>query len=164
MRPGPVLAAALAALSSAPAAAQDGPLATYWENAGSLPPAHAVEFTATIAADGALALRVCRGYRTEGPSCADAAGTVSPAALAAILSAAEASGLARDPAEVLGDTEIPVGGATRGGAVVTGGKTVTLPAFPREADAPRVGAVLDAIAAAIPAALRAAAEARAVAP
>ena len=67
---------------------------------------------------------------------------------AAILAAARDSGLDHKPAAKM--TDIPVGGGSEGGAVWLDGRKVVLPAFPAEADAGRVRAVLSAITAAIP--------------
>ncbi|MCX7888514.1 MAG: hypothetical protein N2422_02145 [Rhodobacteraceae bacterium] len=139
-------------------------LATYSQSSGSLPPAHAWQLDVTIAQGGTLALRFCRGYRTEGPACHAATAVPDPGRVDAILRAARASGLAADPARRLEDAAIPVGGPTRQGTVRLDGAVLDLPAFPRPEDAPRVAAVLDAIAAAIPAALLAEAEAAARAP
>lgn len=140
------------------------PLATYWEQSGTVPPEYAWRLSVDIADDGALSLRYCRGYETEGPACWSAESALRPEALAAIEAAAAASGLAGNPAAELADSEIPVGGGARGGTVILDGQTLRLPPFPQHHDAARVETVLDAIAAAIPADLRAEAEAQAKAP
>ena len=137
-------------LLTAPAAmAQDSPvLAEYWTDSGSLPPEYAWETTVTILDDGALTLKHCKGYETEGPACKTRRATVPEDALAAIRTAAAESGLANKPAR---EAEFPmVGGGLTGGLVYVDGQKVKLLSQPAEADADRVGKVLAAIAAAIP--------------
>lgn len=135
-------------LSLGPAQAQDAPvLAEYWTNNGSLPPEYAWQTTVTIREDGELTLKHCKGYETD--RCKTRRATVPPEALAAIRTAATASGLADKPAR---DTEMPiVGGGLTGGVVYLEGRKVILLEQPAEPDVPRVDMVLDAIAAAIPA-------------
>jgi hypothetical protein len=155
----------LAVLMAIPAAAQDAmPLATYWENSGTLPPEFAWDLSVTILADGSLSLTYCRGYQTEGPACAVGRAHLTNGDVEAILTAARASGLAGRPAESLSDSEVPVGGGSRGGSVTLDGTAIGLPAFPREPDATRVAALLDAIAATVPPGLVADAERKAKAP
>lgn len=135
-------------LSLGPAQAQDAPvLAEYWTNNGSLPPEYAWQTTVTIREDGELTLKHCKGYETD--RCKTRRATAPPEALAAIRTAATASGLADKPAR---DTEMPiVGGGLTGGVVYLEGRKVILLEQPAEPDVPRVDMVLDAIAAAIPA-------------
>lgn len=142
--------ALLLALSAAPALAEDAPiLAKYWTNNGSLPPEYAWETDVTILEDGALTLKHCTGYETEGPACKTRRTKVAEDALDAIRTAARDSGLADNPAR---ETDTPmVGGGLTGGLVYLDGKEVKLLSQPTEADAKRVGMVLTAIASAIPA-------------
>ena len=142
-------AIALLLLTATAAIAQDAPvLAEYWTDSGSLPPEYAWETTVTILEDGALTLKHCKGYETEGPACKTRRAQVAEEALAAIRTAAVESGLADKPAR---ETEFPmVGGGLTGGLVYVDGQKVKLLSQPAEADADRVGKVLAAIAAAIP--------------
>ena len=131
-----------------PAQAQDI-LAEYWTDSGSLPPEYAWDTTVTILNDGLLTLKHCKGYETEGPACKTRRATVSEDALAAIRTAATASGLSRKPAR---ETDTPiVGGGLTGGRVFLDGVEIKLISQAIEADAARIGPVLRAIAAAIPA-------------
>lgn len=129
-------------------------LAEYWTDSGSLPPEYAWDTTVTILADGSLTLKYCTGYATEGPACKTRDAKVSADQLAAIRSAAQESGLAERPAKELADDMIPIGGGTTGGQVMLDGRKIELIAFPVEADAARVGPVLQAIRDAIPERLR----------
>lgn len=124
------------------------PLAEYWASSGSLPPEYAWSVDVSISADGALTLTHCKGYETEGPACRIRRAKLDQASREAILAAARDSGLDHKPAATM--TDIPVGGGSEGGAVWLDGRKVVLPAFPAEADAGRVRAVLSAITAAIP--------------
>ncbi|WP_146038114.1 hypothetical protein [Tabrizicola aquatica] len=143
------LAALLLTLAPAAQAQEATVLAEYWTNNGSLPPEYAWETSVSILADGKLTLTHCTGYETEGPACKTRRATVPTEALAAIITAAEASGLADKPAQ---ETETPmVGGSLSGGRVLLEQGEVTLLSQPAEADAARVGSVLTAIRAAIPA-------------
>lgn len=143
------LAALLLTLAPAAHAEEAHVLAEYWTNNGSLPPEYAWETSVTILADGKLTLTHCTGYETEGPACKTRRAKVSAEALAAITAAAEASGLAAKPAQ---ETDVPiVGGGLSGGRVLLDGGEVTLLSQPAEGDAARVGSVLTAIRAAIPA-------------
>jgi hypothetical protein len=130
-----------------PAAAQDM-LAEYWTNSGSLPPEYAWDVTVTIATDGALVLKHCTGYATEGPGCKTRKAKVSDADLQSIRDVALASGLAETPARKA--TDVPVGGGSSGGKVWLDGVEIPLPAFPATEDADRVASVRGAIRAAIP--------------
>ncbi|WP_374391298.1 hypothetical protein [Tabrizicola sp.] len=140
---------ALLLLTATAAIAQDAPvLAEYATDSGSLPPEYAWETSVTILADGRLTLKHCKGYETEGPACKTRRAKVSDEALAAILAAARDSDLAAHPAQ---QAEYPmVGGGSVSGAVYLDGAKITLLSQPAEADAARVGKVLQAIAAAIP--------------
>lgn len=142
-------AIALLLLTATAAIAQDAPvLAEYWTDSGSLPPEYAWETTVTILEDGALTLKHCKGYETEGPACKTRRAQVAEEALAAIRTAAVESGLADKPAR---ETEFPmVGGGLTGGVVYIDGQKVKLLSQPADADADRVRKVLAAIAAAIP--------------
>lgn len=133
-----------------PAQAQDAAiLAEYWTDSGSLPPEYAWDTTVTIREDGTLTLKHCKGYETEGPACKTRRAKVAEDALAAIWKAATDSGLAKKPAR---ETDTPiVGGGLTGGRVILDGAEIKLISQPIEADAARVGPVLQAIAAAIPA-------------
>lgn len=140
------LVAVLLSLAPAVHAEDAAVLAEYWTNNDSLPPEYAWETTVTILGDGKLTLEHCRGYGTEG--CKTRPAKVKSEALESIRNAAAASGLASNPAR---DTEEPiVGGGLTGGAVYLAGQKIALIAQPAEPDGPRVDAVLDAIAAAIP--------------
>lgn len=129
-------------------AEEAAPLAEYWASSGSLPPEYAWSVDVSIAADGALTLKHCKGYETEGPACRIRRAQVDQDRRDAILAAVRDSGLDRTPAAEM--TDIPVGGGSDGGAVWLDGQKVVLPAFPAETDAGRVRAVLSAITAAIP--------------
>lgn len=123
-------------------------LAEYWTDSGSLPPEYAWDTTVTIRVDGALTLKHCTGYETEGPACKTRRAKVAEEALAAIRTAAADSGLAEKPAR---ETDTPiVGGGLTGGRVFLDGVEVKLISQPVTADTERVGSVLKAIAAAIP--------------
>lgn len=123
-------------------------LADYWTNSGSLPPEYAWETSILIREDGQLELKHCKGYETEGPACKLRKAKVSEAALEAIRTAANDSGLIENPAR---ETDTPmVGGGLTWGRVNLVGGTVDLPSQPADADVERVGKVLAAIAAAIP--------------
>lgn len=132
-----------------PAQAQDAAiLAEYWTNSGSLPPEYAWDTTVTIGEDGSLTLKHCKGYETEGPACKTRRAKVTADVLAAIRAAATDSGLAQNPAR---ETDTPmVGGGLTGGRVFLDGAEIKLVSQPIEADAGRIGPVLQAIAAAIP--------------
>jgi hypothetical protein len=124
-------------------------LADYWTNNGSLPPEYAWETSILIREDGQLELKHCKGYETEGQACKLREAKVSEAALDAIRAAATESGLIEKPAR---ETETPmVGGGLIWGRVNLVGGTVELPSQPADDDVERVGKVLAAIAAAIPA-------------
>ncbi|MFN5997585.1 MAG: hypothetical protein ACK47C_19630 [Paracoccaceae bacterium] len=124
-------------------------LADYWTDSGSLPPEYAWETSVLIREDGQLELKHCKGYETEGPACKQRKAKVSDAALKAIRVAATESGLIKKPAR---ETDMPtVGGGSTWGRVNLAEGTVDLPSQPTDADVERVGKVLAAIAAAIPA-------------
>lgn len=143
------LAAALATLPLAALAEEAPILAEYWTDSGSLPPEYAWETSVTIYEDGRLELKRCKGYETEGAACKHRKAQVPEEALEAIRTAAAESGLAETPAQ---KSEFPmVGGGLTGGLVYVDGVKVPLPSQPAEADANRVGDVLRAIGAAIPA-------------
>lgn len=144
------LAAILLSLAPAVRAQEAAVLAEYWTNNGSLPPQYAWQTGVTIRADGSLTLTHCKGYQ-EGPACTTRHGRVPTEALTSITAAAEASGLAGDPAR---ETEMPIvgGGQTGGRVVLEEGEALLIPQ-PAEADAARVAGVLSAIRAAIPARL-----------
>lgn len=139
----------LIAIAALPAQAEDAPvLAEYWTGSGSLPPEYAWQTTVTLSDDGQLTLKHCKGYETEGPACKTRRAKVALDALAAIRTAAADSGLADNPAR---ETDTPVvGGGLTGGRVFLDGIEIRLLSQPVRADAERVGAVLQAIAAAIP--------------
>lgn len=134
------VAMALAPLAAHADAA--GLLAEYWTDSGSLPPEYAWETKVRITADGALTLRYCTGYETEGPACKTRKGRVDEAHRAAILAVVAEGGLLAKPARQTED--IPVGGGATGGKVYVEGQPIALPAFPVEQDAARVGAVVKA--------------------
>lgn len=143
-----LLAVSLACLSSVASAQDSSVLASYGTNNGSLPPEYAWDNEVTIHADGKLIIRHCTGYETEGPACKTRKGKVTEDAMAAIRDAALASDLAANPAS---PTDYPlVGGDAVWGSVHVDGQDYVLLSDPSEADASRVQAVLDAIAAAIP--------------
>jgi hypothetical protein len=136
-------------LTATAAIGQDAPvLAEYRTDSGSLPPEYAWETSVTILEDRQLTLKHCKGYETDGPACKTRRATVSKDTLAAILAAARDSDLAAKPAL---PTEYPmVGGGLTSGVVYLDGEKITLLSQPAEADVPRVGKVLAAVAAAIP--------------
>ena len=127
--------------------ADDAPLAGVHSNNGSVPPPYHEHMRVTVAQDGTVTLRACQGYG-EG-DCITRRGSAAPAALEAIRAAAIASGLAERPAA--DDPMPPVGGGSMGGHVLLEAQRIDLPAFPAAADRDRVGAVLSAIMAAVPA-------------
>ncbi|MCB6177673.1 hypothetical protein LHP98_05965 [Rhodobacter sp. Har01] len=142
---------ALVAALAAPLAvqAEDAAVfAIYWANSGSLPPEYAWDVDVTILADGKLTLKHCTGYETEGPACKTRKATVTAAQMDAIRAAVVDQGLDRTPAQQVDD--IPVGGGASGGVIWLDGQKIELPAYPTEADTPRVNAVLTAVVAAIP--------------
>lgn len=141
--------ALLLGLLAAPALADELPPALvveYGYDNGTLPPDYREEFRVSIYSNTSATLTACRGYAPEGCVRRDAA--VRDVKLYAIRRAAEASGLAERPAAL--NPEPPIGGGLRWGKVQWGELVVDLPALPAKADAARVGAVLDAIDAAIP--------------
>jgi hypothetical protein len=142
------LTVALALAPLATHAEESALLAEYWADSGSLPPEYAWETKVSITADGKLTLIYCVGYETEGPGCKTRKAKVDEADRAAILAAVMAGDLVDKPARQTED--IPVGGGATGGRIYVDGQPVSLPAFPVDHDAARVGAVLNAIEAAIP--------------
>lgn len=137
------------ALISAPALAEEAPiLAEYWTNNGSLPPEYAWETEVTIRSDGALRLKRCTGYETEGPACKTRRAKVAPEALEAIRAAAISSGLGATPARP--PEAVTVGGGMTGGRVWLDGARIDLPSETLPGDAARVATVLRSIADAIP--------------
>lgn len=137
---------AMVALLSSPAVAQEVVATLYTHNGTVAPPYHR-NLRALITADGMVTLRACKGYGDG--DCRTFAGPAGEGAIAAILAAAGAAGL---PGRPLAEEPMPpVGGGSTSGAVVIGGQTVALPAFPVEADRERTEALLSAIRAAIPA-------------
>lgn len=132
-----------------PASAEEAPvLAEYWTNNGSLPPAYAWETGITIRADGALTLRRCTGYETEGPACKTRRAKIAPEALEVIREAAAASGLRERPARL--PEAVMVGGDMTGGLVWLDGARIDLPSDVHEDDVNRVAEVIRAIETAIP--------------
>lgn len=140
---------ALLLLTATAAGAEDASLlAEYRTSSGSLPPQYAWSTNVTILDDGALTLRHCKGYETEGPACKTRRAKVPEDALSAIRAAAAESGLATTPAR---ETDRPmVGGGSTSGAVYLDKAKIVLPSQPAKTDVERVGKVLAAIAAAIP--------------
>jgi hypothetical protein len=98
-------------------------------------------------------MRHCRGYAIEGPDCKTATGQSSPEARESIRTAARESDLLASPAAE--PEEIMVGGGQTWGEVFLDEGRVVLPAKVAARDEARVAAVLQAIAAAIPADLTA---------
>jgi hypothetical protein len=139
------------------------PLATYAADNGTVAPPYRWSLYATIATDGFVTLRYCRGYEDTEPFCATAADSAPNGAAGAILAAAGQAGLATRPPQAEPD-EQHVGGGAPSGSVLLNGGVVQLPSFPVPQDQARVAAVLTAVAAAIPADLLADAEGRAVPP
>lgn len=143
------LAAALVA-AALPTLAEEAPiLAEYWTDSGSLPPEYAWETKVSIHADGQLDLKYCKGYETEGPGCKTRKAQVRPEQIEAIHAAIAASELGTRPAK--DSEEVMVGGGLTGGQVFVDGVAIKLPSQPANADANRVGDVLRAIRAAVPA-------------
>jgi hypothetical protein len=160
----PLIAASiLAALPVLADSTSPLPLATYAADNGTVAPAYRWSLYATIAMDGLVTLRYCRGYEDSEPSCATAAGSAAPGAAEAILAAADQAELSTRPAQAEPD-EQHVGGGAPSGSVTLDGGVVILPSFPIPEDRARVSAVLTAIATAIPPGLQADAEGRAVPP
>jgi len=136
------------------ALAKDSPvLATYHTDNCCLPPEFAHEINVTILQDGTLTLVRCEQYATEGPGCKTRRAMLTEDAMVAIRAAAEASGLAIDPASRAPGDEIPIGGGSTSGTVVLDGVEIVLLPFPVTEDAERVRSVLSAIRGAIPARL-----------
>lgn len=144
------LALATALLLAPGLATAETAFATYWANSGSLPPEYAWSVDVAITDSGAVTVKRCTGYETEGPACTTGTGTASAAQLEAIRQAVTDSGLLTSPAREAPPEEIPIGGGSTGGSVTMDGQTVTLMPFPHAEDIDRVHAVLTAIAAAIP--------------
>lgn len=139
--------AALALLALAlPAGAE--PLATLFTHNGTLPPPHHRNMLVTIAPDGAVTLRACRGYATDDASCTTLTGRALAGGVEGIAAAVSAAGLAERPAPE--DPMPPVGGGATGASLVLDGQAISLPAFPLAADRARVGAVIAAIFSAVP--------------
>ena len=130
-----------------PAVAQEV-LAEYWASSGSLPPEYAWDVTVTIATDGKVTLKDCKGYETEPPGCKIRKGKTTPERLQAIRDAVAASGLVDKPARPA--DEVMVGGGSAGGKVLLDGMEVPLISQPAAEDAARVGQVMAAIRDAMP--------------
>lgn len=141
-----ILTLALAALPL-PALAE-GVLAEYRANSGSLPPEYAWSVEVTIATDGKVTVKDCKGYETEPPGCTTRTGKAAPEKLQAIRDAVASAGLIDRPART--SEEIMVGGGSTGGKVLLDGIEVPLPSQPVAEDAARVGQVLAAIRDALP--------------
>ena len=144
-----LLALTLAASPFAAVAEGSPIVATYGTHNGSLPPEYAWDNHVVIHADGRMEVRHCKGYETEGPGCQTRRGKVPPEAIEAIRAAALASGLLERPANESED--LMVGGGGTWGSVFVDGQEIDLMSQPAAADANRVGDVLRAIKAAIPA-------------
>lgn len=144
----PAIAFALALLPFPAIGQETGVLAEFWADSGSLPPEYAWATDVTILTDGHLTLRYCVGYETEGPACKTRKAMVDDAHRAAILAAVAQSELVERPARI--SDELIVGGGSAGGKVFVEGVEVALPAFPVDADTPRVALVIDVIREAIP--------------
>lgn len=143
-----VLAAVLAV---APLGAQaQGLVAEWWASSASVEPEYAWSLDVSFYEDGAVAVRRCTGYETEGPACKQGKGKVSVEVLNTIRDAADAAGVAKKAPKAAPDDEIPIGGGSAGGAVWWQGERIVLPDFPVRADVERVNMVLTAIRAAVP--------------
>lgn len=138
----------LALLLVTSAQADEATLATLTANSGSLPPPHAWSVWITIATDGTVTAKRCKGYETEGPACKTATATTSAEKLEAIRTAAQASGLATHPAKPL-DPPM-VGGGTISGTVLLDGQTIEMIPQPAPEDAERVNTLVDVVGAAVP--------------
>ena len=144
-----LLVASLACLPLMAMAEESSVFVTYGTNNGSLPPEYAWDNEVTIFESGKLEIRHCKGYATEGPDCRTRKGKVTAEAMQAIRDAAIVSDLAAKPAK---PAEYPmVGGGGAWGTVSFDDQKYELIWDPSEADANRVGEVLRAIQAAIPA-------------
>ena len=135
-------------LAAGPVLANDGILATLDATSGSLPPPHAWSVSITIATDGLVTAKRCKGYETDGPACKTATATTTPEKLEAIRGAVEASGLATRPAKPL-DPPM-VGGGSLSGTVTLDGQTIEMIAQPVPEDAERVNTLIDVVGAAVP--------------
>lgn len=131
-----------------PVQADDAVLATLYADSGSLPPQHAWSVSITIAPDGLVTVKRCKGYETDGPACKTGSATTTPEALDAIHSAAKASGLATHPAKPL-DPPM-VGGGSISGTVLLDGQTIEMIAQPVPEDAERVNTLIDIVGSAVP--------------
>jgi hypothetical protein len=105
--------------------------------------------------------RYCKGYATEALGCAESSQTLSDADFAAFTAAlatmAESFG-ARAPGQA---EDIPVGGGSSSGRILTARGAIYLPAFPAAVDAPPVAAAMALLQSQTPAGLIEAAEQRA---
>ena len=88
-------------------------------------------------------MEYCKGYADSAPGCAVSRFRLSKTAFAELEAALEPleADLAANPAKPAVD--FPVGGGSVGGLLRMNGREVKLLQFPAEADAARVGAVLD---------------------
>ncbi len=131
-----------------PAQAEDALLATLDARSGTVAPPYAWSVSISIAADGLVTAKRCKGYETEGPACKSATAPTTPEMLEAIRIAAKASGLAANPAKPL-DPPM-VGGGTISGTVILDGKAIEMIAQPVPEDAERVNTLIDIVGAAVP--------------
>lgn len=132
------------ALLAGPALSQDGAAFALWgENSGSLPPEYAWDYTVSFYPDRRGEVEYCKGYADSVPGCAVSRFRLSKTAFAELEAALEPleADLAANPAKPAVD--FPVGGGSVGGLLRMNGREVKLLQFPAEADAARVGAVLD---------------------
>jgi len=131
------------ALLSAPAVAQDRDAFAVWgESSGSLPPEYAWDYTVSFFPDRHGEVTYCKGYSDAPPGCATTRFRLTRpdfAALQTALAPLEADLAAKPAAEAV---DIPVGGGSVGGRLQMNGRDLRLPAFPAEADAARVDAVI----------------------
>lgn len=131
-----------------PAWAEDAPLATLEARSGTVAPPYAWSVLITIAADGLVTAKRCKGYDTDGIACRTGTAKATPEALEAIRAAAKSSGLAAHPAKPV-DPPM-VGGGSISGTVLLDGQSIELIAQPVPDDAERVTTLIDVIGAAVP--------------
>lgn len=135
--------ALVCALIAGPAMAQDTDAFAVWgENSGSLPPEYAWDYTVSFYADRRGEVEYCKGYADEPPGCATARFRLSKSALAAMQAELEPLEAALAASAVDEAVDIPIGGGSSSGRIRMNGRDLRLPAFPSEADAERVDAVM----------------------
>jgi hypothetical protein len=140
----PALALLVLVSPFAAGAQGSGVFVELWAGSGGIPTDQSWSVNLVIRLDGRLTLKNCLGDGPDGPTCMTAQAGTTAERLDAIRSAVADADLVSLPTrEAIG---APVGGVT----IYLDDVRLTFPAYPSEADAPRVRPVLSAIMAAVP--------------